>query len=209
MGAECSRNIDLPATKGSGCNPVLFIETKLKGAYIIDLERRGDDRGFFARSWCRQEFEDHGLSPRCVQINIGFSPKKGTLRGMHHQVAPHREVKVVRCTMGAIFDVIIDLRPDSPTHRQWTGVELNSGNRRMLYVPEGFAHGYQTLEDNTEIYYQTSQFYAPDSARGVRYNDPAFGIEWPLGVASISNADGLWPDYTDSPNKSPKRMAER
>jgi len=209
MGAACWRNTDLSTTKESVCNAVIFTETKLKGAYVIDLERREDPRGFFARSWCRKEFEDHGLCPQCVQINVGFSPKKGTLRGMHYQIAPYPEVKVVRCTMGAIYDVIIDLRPDSPTHQQWTGVELGSGNRRMLYVPEGFAHGYQTLEDNTEIYYQTSQYYAPDSARGVRYNDPAFGIEWHLAVASISNADGSWPDYTDSPNKSPKRKAER
>ena len=128
---------------------------------------------------------------------------------MHYQVAPNQEVKIVRCTLGAIYDVIIDLRPGSPTHREWTGVELSSGNRRMLYVPEGFAHGYQTIEENTEIYYQTSQFYAPDSARGVRYNDPAFGIEWPLAVANISNADGAWLDYTDSPATSPKRKAER
>jgi dTDP-4-dehydrorhamnose 3,5-epimerase len=188
---------------------VIFTETSLNGAYIIDLERREDARGFFARAWCRKEFEDHGLSPQCVQINVGFSPQKGTLRGMHYQVAPNQEVKVVRCTLGAIYDVIIDLRPDSPTHRRWTGVELSSGNRRMLYVPVGFAHGFQTIEENTEIYYQTSQFFAPDSARGVRYNDPAFGIEWPLAVAKISNADGAWPEYTDSPDTSPKRKAER
>ena len=128
---------------------------------------------------------------------------------MHYQVAPNQEVKIVRCTLGAIYDVIIDLRPGSPTHREWTGVELSSGNRRMLYVPEGFAHGYQTIEENTEIYYQTSQFYAPDSARGVRYNDPAFGIEWPLAVANISVADGSWLDHAYSPNTSPKRKAER
>lgn len=175
---------------------MIFTETKLKGAYIIDLERREDARGFFARAWCRKEFEDHGLWPQLAQINLGFSSKKGTLRGMHYQIAPYQEVKVVRCTMGAICDVVIDLRTDSPTHKQWTSVELTAGNHRMIYVPEGFAHGYQSLVDDTEIYYQTSQFYHADSARGRRYNDPAFGIEWPLPVASISNQDSSWPDYT-------------
>jgi len=172
-----------------------FTELKLTGAYIIDLERREDPRGFFARSWCRKEFGDHGLCEEFVQINVGYSTKKGTLRGMHHQAAPHEEVKVVRCTMGAIYDVIIDLRPDSPTFRGWTGVELNSGNHRMLYVPEGFAHGYQTLEDGTEICYQTSRSYVPESARGNRYDDPAFGVEWPLPVSSISDSDRSWPDF--------------
>ena len=188
---------------------MIFSELTLKGAYAIDLERREDPRGFFARSWCRKEFGDLGLCEEFVQINVGFSAKKGTLRGMHYQIDPHQEVKVVRCTMGAIYDVIIDLRPDSPTFKQWSGVELSSGNRRMLYVPEGFAHGYQTLEDNTEIYYQTSQYYAPDSARGVRYNDPVFGIKWPLAVECISNADGSWPDSTVSQDKSPKRKAKQ
>jgi dTDP-4-dehydrorhamnose 3,5-epimerase len=130
-----------------------------------------------------------------VQSNIGFSIKKGTLRGMHYQVQPEAEAKLVRCTTGAIYDVIVDLRPDSPTHKQWIGVELTADNRRMLYIPEGFAHGYQTLADDTEMYYQTSQFYAPASARGVRYDDPAFGIVWPLQVALISNADQAWPGY--------------
>ena len=179
------------------------------GAYIIDLERREDPRGFFARSWCRKEFGDHGLWEEFVQINVGFNTKKGTLRGMHYQIAPHQEVKVVRCTMGAVYDVIIDLRPKSPTFKQWTGVELNSGNHRMLYVPEGFAHGYQTLADNTEINYQTSRFYAPECARGNRYDDPAFGIEWPLAVSSISDPDRSWPDYMDPMNTSTKRKAER
>jgi len=175
---------------------MIFTETKLKGAYILDLDRREDARGFFARTWCRKEFEDHGLWSQLVQINLGFSSKKGTLRGMHYQIAPYQEVKVVRCTMGAICDVIIDLRTDSPTHKQWTSVELTAGNHRMIYVPEGFAHGYQSLVDDTEIYYQTSQFYHPDFARGRRYNDPAFGIKWPLPVARISNQDISWPDYT-------------
>ena len=186
-----------------------FTELALKGAYIIDLERREDSRGFFARSWCRKEFGEHGLCEEFVQSNVAFSTKKGTVRGMHYQIAPHQEVKVVRCTMGSIYDVIIDLRSGSPTAGQWTGVELNSGNHRMLYVPEGFAHGYQTLEDNTEIYYQTSRFYAPESARGNRYDDPAFGIEWPLTVGSISDPDKSWPDYTDPSNTFSKRKAER
>jgi dTDP-4-dehydrorhamnose 3,5-epimerase len=186
-----------------------FRELKLKGAYTIDLERRVDTRGFFARSWCRKEFGVHGLCEEFVQINVGFSTKKGTLRGMHYQTAPNQEVKVVRCTMGSIYDVIIDLRPESPTFKQWTGVELNSDNRTMLYVPEGFAHGYQTLADNTEIYYQTSRFYAPESARGNRYDDPAFGVEWPLQVADISDPDRSWPDYTNPANTIPKRKTDR
>lgn len=188
---------------------MIFTELKLMGAHTIDLERREDSRGFFARAWCRKEFGDRGLCEEFVQINVGFSTKKGTLRGMHHQADPHQEVKVVRCTMGAIYDVIVDLRAESPTFKQWAGVELNSGNHRMLYVPEGFAHGYQTLEDNTEIYYQTSRFYASESARGNRYDDPAFGIEWPLTVASISDPDRSWPYFTDPPNTFPKRKAER
>ena len=176
---------------------VIYTETKLKGSYLIDLERAEDQRGFFARSWCRKEFEEHGLNPNMHQMNIGFSIRSGTLRGMHYQVAPAQEVKVVRCTRGVIFDVIIDLRPDSPTHKNWFGVELTSDNHRMLYVPEGFAHGYQTLADNTEMYYQTSQFYAPDLARGYRHDDPAFRIEWPLPIGCISEADLSWPEYRD------------
>ena len=174
---------------------MIFTETKLKGSYLIDLERKEDHRGFFARSWCRKEFEEHGLNPDLLQINVGFNSKKGTLRGMHYQVAPDAEVKVVRCTMGSIFDVIVDVRPDSSTRMQWFGVELTSGNHRMLYVPEGFAHGYQTLEDQSEICYQTSRFYAPASARGCRHDDPAFRIQWPLPIGCISEADLAWPKY--------------
>jgi dTDP-4-dehydrorhamnose 3,5-epimerase len=176
---------------------MLFQETKLKGAYILDLERREDHRGFFARSWCMKEFEDHGLNSQFVQINVGFSVKKGTLRGMHYQIEPYQEVKVVRCTMGAIYDVIVDLRRNSPTYKQWIGFELTSENRRMIYVPEGFAHGYQTLKDNTEIYYPTSQFFAPEFAHGNRYNDPSFGIKWPVPVECISESDRSWPDFVD------------
>lgn len=175
-----------------------FTATKIHGAYIIDLERKEDERGFFARAWCRREFEEHGLNPSAAQINVGFSDVKGTVRGLHYQVAPYEEVKVSRCTMGAIYDVIVDLRPGSPTHRQWVAVELTLDNRRMLYIPEGCAHGYQTLTDNTEMNYLTSQDFAPGHARGVRYNDPAFRIEWPLSVRKISDADRSWPDYTGS-----------
>jgi len=176
---------------------VIFNKTKLEGAYIIEIEKHGDERGFFSRSWCNKELEDHGLNSKMVQANIGFSLKKGTLRGLHFQMPPYQEVKVVRCTMGAIFDVIVDLRPDSPTYKQWVSVELNSENRKMIYVPEGFAQGYVTLTDNTEMCYNTSQFYAPDFARGVRYDDPSFSIKLPIDVTVISKADKSWPDYED------------
>ena len=172
-----------------------FLETGLAGAYVLEVERREDSRGFFGRAFCVTEMADHGLNPKVVQANVGFSRAKGTLRGMHLQLAPHAEVKLVRCTMGAVYDVIVDLRPSSPTHRKWFGLELTAENRKALYIPEGFAHGYQTLADDTEITYQTSEFYAPGSAKGVRYNDPAFGITWPLAVTSISDADAAWPDY--------------
>jgi dTDP-4-dehydrorhamnose 3,5-epimerase len=176
---------------------VIFNKTKLEGAYIIEIEKHGDERGFFSRSWCNKELEDHGLNSKMVQANIGFSLKKGTLRGLHYQMPPYQEVKVVRCTMGAIFDVIVDLRPDSPTYKQWVSVELNSENRKMIYVPEGFAQGYLTLTDNTEMCYNTSQFYAPDFARGVRYDDLSFSIKLPIDVTVISKADKSWPDYED------------
>jgi dTDP-4-dehydrorhamnose 3,5-epimerase len=174
-----------------------FTATKIHGAYIIDIERREDHRGFFARSWCQKEFEAHGLTTSFVQTNIGFSHTRGTLRGMHFQTSPYQEVKLARCTMGRIVDIIVDLRPVSPTHKQWLSIELTANNRTMLYVPEGCAHGYQTLEDNTEVVYDTSQFYAPQHATGVLYNDLAFGIEWPLPVAVISEADRNWPPYTN------------
>jgi dTDP-4-dehydrorhamnose 3,5-epimerase len=174
---------------------MIFTETKLKGAYVIDIERRTDHRGFFARVWCAEEFESHGLNPHLVQSNIGFNTQAGTLRGMHFQAAPHAEVKLVRCTMGAVYDVMVDLRPGSPTHREWVAVELTADNRRMVYIPEGFAHGYQALTDNAEICYHTTQLYAPASAGGVRYDDTAFGIVWPLSVTAISDADRIWPDY--------------
>jgi dTDP-4-dehydrorhamnose 3,5-epimerase len=174
---------------------MIFTETEIQGSFIIDIERREDHRGFFARSWCLKELESYGLNPVIVQINVGYSASKGTLRGMHFQLSPYQEVKLVRCTMGAVYDVIVDLRTDSPMHKQWFGVDLTEVNRRMLYIPEGCAHGYQTLVENSEIYYTTSQFYAPEFATGVRYNDPSFGIRWPLEVDNISDADRSWPDY--------------
>jgi dTDP-4-dehydrorhamnose 3,5-epimerase len=174
---------------------MIFTETKLKGAFIIDIESREDERGFFARSWCEDEFKKHRLNPRLVQCNISFNKKRGTLRGMHYQVAPFAEAKVVRCTMGSIYDVIIDLRPDSPTFKQWVSVELTAENRRALYVPEGFAHGFQTLEKDTEVFYQMSEFFHPAVARGVRWDDPAFGIKWLLEEKFIAEKDRSWPYF--------------
>ena len=172
---------------------MIFRETILKGAFVIEIEKFEDKRGFFARAWCQREVEANGLISRVTQTNISFNKKRGTLRGMHYQVAPYEQVKLVRCTAGAIYDVIIDLRPDSPTFRKWTGVELTAENYTMLYVPENVAHGFQTLEDNTEVTYQVSQFYSPESERGVRYDDPVFQVEWPLPVEVISEKDIAWP----------------
>jgi dTDP-4-dehydrorhamnose 3,5-epimerase len=174
---------------------MIFIETALKGAYFIDIKKIEDERGFFARGWCQNEFKDHNLNPSMVQLNIGFSLKRGTLRGMHFQKSPWDEAKLVRCTKGAVYDVIVDLRPKSSTHKQWVGIELSEENRRMIYSPEGFAHGYLTLVDNAEIYYQTTQFYAPDFATGVRFDDPAFNIVWPFPAEIISHQDRNWPLY--------------
>jgi dTDP-4-dehydrorhamnose 3,5-epimerase len=174
---------------------MIFTKTKLEGAYIVELEQKRDNRGFFARGWCRNEFTDQGLIAQLAQVNISFSIEKGTLRGMHYQTAPFEEAKLMRCTRGGIYDVIIDLRPASPTYKQWIGAELTANNYTMLYVPEGFAHGFQTLEDHTEVVYQVSQFYAPQSERGVRYDDPAFGIVWPADVRVISDKDRQWADY--------------
>jgi len=173
---------------------MIFTETRLQGAYLIDLEPIADERGFFARSWCRREFEQHGLKTDLAQCNLSFNHHKGTVRGMHFQLAPHREVKLVRCIRGAIYDVIVDLRSESPTFKSWAGVELNAENRRMFYVPEGFAHGYQTMVENSEVFYLTTQFYQPDAERGCRWNDPAFAIQWPLEVTQISNKDKGYPD---------------
>ncbi len=174
-----------------------FTETKLRGAFIIDVKRFEDERGFFAHSFIEPEFAAHGLMNRFVECNISFSRRKGTLRGMHYQAAPHGQDKLVRCTRGSIFDVGIDLRPDSPTFKQWVGVELSATNHRMLYLPGDFAHGFQTLEDDTEVFYQVSSPYAPASGQGVRWNDPAFEIEWPHVAERIIIArDREYPDFT-------------
>ena len=175
---------------------MIFIETKLKGAFIIEPERLEDGRGFFARTWCEDEFTKRGLNPRLAQCSLSFNHKRGTLRGMHYQIAPREEAKLVRCTKGAIYDVIIDLSPDSPTFTQWIAVELTSDNRRMIYIPERFAHGFQTLEDNTEVFYQMSEFYAPECARGVRWDDPAFAIQWPEGRRILSDRDKNYPAFS-------------
>jgi len=171
---------------------MIFTETKLKGAFIIELEKIEDERGFFARTWCQQEFESYGLNPRLLQCNISFNRKKGTLRGMHYQIPPYVETKLVRCTLGAIYDVIIDLRPHSHTFKQWVAVELTAENHRMFYIPEGFAHGSQTLVDNTEVFYQMSEFYHPECSRGVRWDDPTFGIRWPVSDLIVSDRDSCF-----------------
>lgn len=172
-----------------------FSPTALTGACIIDIEPVPDERGFFARSWCREEFARHGLNPDLAQCSISFNKKRGTLRGLHYQARPHEETKVVRCTRGAICDVIVDLRPESPTFRKWIAVELSADNRRMLYIPAGLAHGFQSLTDDTEVFYQISTPYHPESARGARWNDPAFGIEWPVTERVISDKDRQYPDF--------------
>ena len=172
-----------------------FTEAPLSGAFVVEPERIDDERGFFARTWCQREFQMHGLAPRWAQCNLSFSKKAGTLRGMHFQAPPHSEAKLVRCTRGAIHDVIVDLRAGSPTFTHYFGTDLTAENRRMLYVPEGFAHGFLTLEDKTEVFYQMSAFYEPAFARGVRWNDPHFGIHWPGEVRVISEKDRSYPDF--------------
>jgi dTDP-4-dehydrorhamnose 3,5-epimerase len=174
---------------------MIFIETPLKGAYIIDIEPRTDERGFFARTFCVREFEQHGLDAATVQCNVSFNKRRGTLRGMHWQEAPRAEAKLVRVTRGAIYDVIVDLRSSSSTHLQHLAVELTADNARTLYIPEGFAHGFQTLSDDTEVFYQMSEFFAPDRARGARWNDAAFGIAWPIPGPIMNERDKTWPDF--------------
>ncbi|MBI4620269.1 MAG: dTDP-4-dehydrorhamnose 3,5-epimerase [Desulfobacterales bacterium] len=180
---------------------MIFTETKLKGAYIIELEPIEDERGFFARSFCQKEFEKHGLNPCIVQCNISYNKTKGALRGMHYQVAPYEEAKLASCIRGAIYDVIVDLRPDSPTYCQWFAVELTAHRSpltapyKMLYVPKGFAHGFQTLESNSVVFYQMSEFYHPECGKGIRWDDPAFGINWPLPIQSISKKDISYPNF--------------
>ncbi len=173
---------------------MIFTETNVAGAFLIELNKLNDDRGFFARAFCTEEFADHGLETVFVQSNISRNLKKNTLRGMHMQVAPYGEVKVVRCTRGAVFDCFVDLRPESPTYLQWAGAELTEDNHRMLYIPKGCAHGYQTLCDEAEVMYLVSTAYHPDSERGYRWNDPAFGIDWPEKEnLMISDKDRNWP----------------
>ncbi len=173
---------------------MIFTETAIKGAVLLDLEPREDERGFFARTWCERECGERGLNVRVAQCNVSFNKKRGTLRGLHYQVAPYQEAKLVRCTRGAIHDVIVDLRPDSASVTCHVAVVLSAENRRMLYVPEGCAHGFQTLEENTEVLYQMSQRYSPEHARGVRWDDPAFGIEWPPADRIMSARDREYPD---------------
>jgi len=184
---------------------MIFSETAVDGAYVIDLEPVQDDRGFFARAFCKDEFATLGLTTKVAQCNLSLSAHRGTLRGMHYQVAPHQEAKLVRCTQGSFYDVCLDLRPDSPTFTQWTGAELSATNRRALFVPEGCAHGFLTLEDDTEIYYQISEAYAPNAQRGVRYDDPAFGIDWPAEVLHIKPRDAEYPDFDPESFAVPNR----
>ncbi len=175
---------------------MIFRATSLAGAYVIEGERLEDERGFFARSFCRREFEVQGLVPDLVQCNISFNRRRGTLRGLHYQAAPHEEPKLVRCTLGRVHDVTVDLRPESETFKKHLAVTLSSENRTMLYVPAGLAHGFLTLEDDSEVFYQMAEFYHPASARGVRWDDPAFGIEWPAEPTVISERDRSYPDFT-------------
>jgi len=174
---------------------LIFTETNLPGAFVIEAEKHEDERGFFARSFCQREFEAHGLNPNVAQCNISFNKRKGTLRGMHFQAAPFAEAKLVRCTAGSIYDVIVDLRKGSRSFKEHFATELSAANRKMLYIPEEFAHGFQTLEDNTEVFYQMSQVYSAEHARGVRWNDPAFGIQWPEAQRIINERDRNYPDF--------------
>lgn len=172
-----------------------FLETPLQGVYLIELEPAYDDRGFFARTWCKEEFQKHGLNPNLAQCSLSFNKKKGTLRGMHYQCEPHQEAKLVRCCSGAIHDVVLDLRRGSPTFGKWFASELNAGNHKMLYVPEGCAHGFQSLQDESTIFYQISEAYHPKSARGIRWNDPLFAIKWPIDAPMLADRDRSFPDY--------------
>jgi dTDP-4-dehydrorhamnose 3,5-epimerase len=186
---------------------MIFTETKLKGAFVIDIERREDNRGFFARSFCQHEFEAHGLKPVIAQANVAFNIRTGTLRGMHFQFPPAAETKLVRATRGAILDIIVDLRPESPTYLDHVAVELNEENRRALYVPERFAHGYQVLADATETSYQVGEFYTPGSEGGLHYEDPRLGLRWPLPVTEISPKDAVWKPLSEVEADLKRRMA--
>jgi dTDP-4-dehydrorhamnose 3,5-epimerase len=183
---------------------VIFLETDIPGALIIDLDRHTDDRGFFARAWCEEEFAAHGLRPRFVQANMAFTERSGTVRGLHYQHSPHEEAKLIRCTRGSIHDVLIDLRRDSPSFEQWIAVELSADNRRMLHVPEGCAHGYQALSDGAEVFYLVTHPYVPGAEGGIRFDDPAFGVQWPLPVGDVSAKDRRWPVYVrQQPGSNP------
>ena len=178
-----------------------FTETALKGAFIIDIDKREDARGFFARTYCAREFAAHGLPEHMVQTNMSLTRSQGTLRGMHYQVQPHAEDKLVRCMQGAIWDAIVDIRPESPTYCQWIGVELSDVNGRMLLVSQGFAHGFLTLSDNAVVTYQVSACYSPGAERGARHDDPSFGIQWPQPVVDLSDKDRSWPDFIRAPHR--------
>jgi dTDP-4-dehydrorhamnose 3,5-epimerase len=186
---------------------MIFTETRLKGAFVIDLERRDDSRGFFARAFCQREFEELGLNPRIAQVNVAFSKRKGTVRGMHFQFPPAAETKVVRVTRGEILDVIVDLRPESPTYLEHVAVHLTGENRRALYVPERFAHGYQVLEDDTEMSYEAGEFYVPAAEGGLRHSDPRLRLTWPLAVAEISTKDAAWGLLAEVEPELKRRMA--
>lgn len=174
---------------------MIFRPTRLKDVFEIEPEPHSDDRGFFARSWCQREFEDHGLNPKVVQCNVSYNARRGTLRGIHYQENPSAEAKLVRCTRGAIYDVVVDLRSQSASFAQWIAAELTADNYRALYVPEGCGHGFLTLQDETEVFYQMSEFYSPELSRGVRWNDPSFQIPWPRTVEVISDRDRTYPDF--------------
>lgn len=176
---------------------MIFKELQLDGVYTVDLEPKEDSRGFYARAWCRDEFGSKGLATDFAQINISYTHKKGTVRGLHYQLPPYGEVKLVRCVRGTIFDVVIDMRPESPTYRQWLGIELSAENRRALYVPENFAHGFVSLTDDCELIYSISSEYHPESERGIRYNDPSIGIQWPIDIDIVSEKDRNLPDLAE------------
>jgi len=185
---------------------MIFTATKLEGAFIVDLEPRQDSRGFFARAFCQREFTEHGLKPVIAQANVAFNNRKGIVRGMHFQYPPAAETKLLRVTRGAVLDVIVDLRPESPTYLDHIDVELTADNHRALYVPERFAHGYQALEDGTEIWYHAGEFYSPSAESGLRWNDPRLGLEWPLPVAEISAKDAAWPLLAEGEPELKRRM---
>ncbi len=176
---------------------MIFTETKLKGAFIIDINKREDERGFFGRAWCKKEFEEHRLNTDAVQANVSFNKQRGTIRGMHYQVAPYTESKTVRCTVGSIYDVIIDIREGSPTFKQWLGVELTAKSFQMLYVPDGFAHGFITLQENTSVHYMVTEYYTPGAEAGIRYDDPTFNIKWPIKPTLVSDKDKSHPPFSE------------